>query len=108
MAGDFNYEPAKDNIHSDMFIDCPPASFQIGPKSLDFTYTHSSGHASNIDHVLSFRSIPCLPVTVYTDDPISDHLGLSFHLQPSQNINIQKTRRWAQKKNWNKYDAIYV
>jgi len=28
--------------------------------------------------------------TVYPDDPIKDHLGLSVHLQPSQNINIQK------------------
>ncbi|KAK2723310.1 hypothetical protein QYM36_001835, partial [Artemia franciscana] len=28
--------------------------------------------------------------TVYPDDPVKDHLGLSVHLQPSQNINIQK------------------
>jgi hypothetical protein len=105
MAGDFNCNPEEDNILSDILINSLPTSFQIWPKSCDFTYIPSSGHASNIDHVLSCRSIPGLPIPVYTDDPFGDHFGLSLHLLPSQNINIQKTRRWVPKKNWNKCDA---
>ncbi|KAK2722761.1 hypothetical protein QYM36_003078, partial [Artemia franciscana] len=108
MAGNFNCNPAKENIHTDIFLNCLPASVQIWPESLDLTYTHSSGHTSNTDHIQSCRSIPCIPITVHTDDPIKDHLGLSFHLQPSQNIDFQKTRRRVQKKNWKCGADLYM
>lgn len=91
MDGNFHLNLERDNVHSDTFLNCLRISFQIWPKSFDFTYTNSNGHMSNIDHVLSCKCISRLPVPIYTDNPISDDLGLSYHLQLSQNINIQKS-----------------
>ena len=109
IAGDLNCDPTKDHILSDIFLNCLPTSYNIWPKSLDFTYTHTSGHTSNIDHVLSSTSIPGLPVTVCTDDPISDHAGISFHLHSAQSTNNACSRRWVYKQNWQKCNiALYI
>ena len=66
IAGDLNCNPYENHIHSDIFMNCLPTTFKIWPKSLDSPYTHTSGHTSNINHVLSCLSIPSLPVTVWT------------------------------------------
>ena len=90
-------------------MNCLPTTFKIWPKSVDFTYTHTSGHTSNIDHVLSCTSISSLPVTVCTDNPISDHSGLSFLMQSTRSTIYSCSRKWVYKQNWEKCNIpLYV